>query len=540
MPFIQTQNLVVEKEVLSEITEQEQKIKPTKSSLIILQGGQGGSFGEKSYKPKVVLAKANINSSELSLASASITNHTTTEIKNENDCGYAIDFKTDASNQCNFTIGQYNPYGDLDIYNRSQLLQFSDVFTGGVSSSTVLNDGDSVGNFTLVSSTSLTPQLDSELNLNKYYLELRNSATVADGFYLQKSINFADVGSSVYIFYVAQTDLADGYASYNTGQISYQKDNLSTQITGGFYHNEFQVGDKINISHPNNYFGINATITQKDPSNIYTLSITKEINTPSSAKNSLIVFPVGSSATIQDVELDGSNKLSITTEQSLSSFTDYNTVFSNPSFGTKFNIGKKITIDQKEILNNVGFSTEGKFLSEQFTSLPIDVSYNRIGSRSYMQDQYGTDVIKNEIKNKTKFGIFYHGIEKTISKNESNTNQASTTYSCGSEISSFISNNQLNQDILNMLQDKTIKIILGSPIKYINGVARCYYSNKIYEVLVYIDLKSSDIPKVLSYLSRKYKEKITFSSPVEFQSTDMYYSITDKINIVGKIKKTST
>ncbi len=540
MPFIQTQNLVVEKEVLSEITEQEQKIKPEKSSLVILQGGQGGSFGEKSYKPKVVLAKADINSSELSLASASITNHSTTEIKNENDCGYAIDFKTDASNQCNFTIGQYNPYGDLDIYNRSQLLQFSDVFTGGVSSSTVLNDGDSVGNFTLVSSTSLTPQLDSELNLNKYYLELRNSAAVADGFYLQKSINFADVGSSVYIFYVAQTDLADGYATYNTGQISYQKDNLSTQITGGFYHNAFQVGDKINISHPNNYFGINATVTQKDASDVYTLSITKEINTPSSAKNSLIVFPVGSSATIQDVELDGSNKLSITTEQSLPGFTDYNTIFSNPSFGTKFNIGKKITIDQKETLNNVGFSTEGKFLSEQFTSLPIDVSYNRIGSRSYMQDQYGTDVVKNEIKNKTKFGIFYHGIEKTISRNESNTSQASTTYNCGSEISSFISNNQLNQDILNMLQDKTIKIILGSPIKYINGVARCYYSNKIYEVLVYIDLKSSDIPKVLSYLSRKYKEKITFSSPVEFQSTDMYYSITDKINIVGKIKKTST
>jgi len=540
MPFIQTQNLVVEKEVLSEITEQEQKIKPTKSSLIILQGGQGGSFGEKSYKPKVVLAKANINSSELSLASASITNHTTTEIKNENDCGYAIDFKTDVSNQCNFTIGQYNPYGDLDIYNRSLLLQFSDVFTGGVSSSTILNDGNNVGNFTFVSSASLTPQLDSELNLNKYYLELRNSASVADGFYLEKSINFADINSSIYIFYVAQTDLADGYATYNTGQISYQKDDLSTQITGGFYHNEFQVGDKINISHPNNYFGINATITQKDPSNIYTLSITKEINTPSSAKNSLIVFPVGSSATIQDVELDGSNKLSITTEQSLSSFTDYNTVFSNPSFGTKFNIGKKITIDQKETLNNVGFSTEGKFLSEQFASLPIDVSYNRIGSRSYMQDQYGTDVVKNEIKNKTKFGIFYHGIEKTISRNESNTSQASTTYSCGSEISSFISNNQLNQDILNMLQEKTVKIVLGSPIKYINGVARCYYSNKIYEVLVYTDLKSSDIPKVLSYLSRKYKEKITFSSPVEFQSTDMYYSITDKINIVGKIKKTST
>ena len=70
--------------------------------------------------------------------------------------------------------------------------------------------------------------------------------------------------------------------------------------------------------------------------------------------------------------------------------------------------------------------------------------------------------------------------------------------------------------------------------------ARCYYSNKIYEVLVYVDLKSSDIEKVLIGLSKKYLQKTSFSSPVEFQSTDMYYSKTDKINILGKIKKTST
>jgi len=168
MPFIKSKNLVVEKEVLSEITKTEQEIKPKLSSLIMLQGGQGGSFGEKSFKPRVVLAQANLSSSELSLTSAEIMNYSTTEIKNENDCGYAIDFKTDASNQCNFTIGQYNPYGDLDIYNRSQLLQFSDVFTGGVSSSAIFLNGDSVGDFKFVSSANLTPQLDSDLNLNKY------------------------------------------------------------------------------------------------------------------------------------------------------------------------------------------------------------------------------------------------------------------------------------------------------------------------------------------------------------------------------------
>jgi hypothetical protein len=482
----------------------------------------------------VVLAQVNINNPELSLVSAVKTAHSTTEIKNENDCGYAINFKTDASNECSFTIGQYNPYGDLNIYTKSQNFQFSDVFTGGVSSSTVLSNNSFVGDFKLVSQTNLTPQLDSELNLNKYYLELRNSTSIADAFYLEKSINFADVGSSVYIFYVTQTDLVDGYATYNTGNITYQKGNLSTTITGGFYNNVFQVGDQINLSHPNNYYQISAEITQKSILNIYTLSIKKEINPPSSASS--IVFPIGSSATIVDSD---SNKLSISTEQSLSNLTDYNTIFSNASFGTNFKIAKKVTTNQKEIFNKVGFGTENKFLSEQLSSLQIDVNYNRLGNRNYMQDQYGSDAVKNQIKNKAKFGIFYHGIQKVIPEQKINNNQTSAVYSCGSEISSFVSNYQLNTDVFSLLQNKTIKIIVGSPIKYISGVARCYYSNKIYEVLIYVDLKSSDIPKVLSFLSKKYSQKITFSSPIEFQSSDMYYSVTDKINIVGKIKKTS-
>ena len=58
MPFIQSKNIVVEKEILAEITPQERKDKPSLSSLVMLQGGQGGSFGEKSFKPKVILADA--------------------------------------------------------------------------------------------------------------------------------------------------------------------------------------------------------------------------------------------------------------------------------------------------------------------------------------------------------------------------------------------------------------------------------------------------------------------------------------------------
>ena len=90
------------------------------------------------------------------------------------------------------------------------------------------------------------------------------------------------------------------------------------------------------------------------------------------------------------------------------------------------------------------------------------------------------------------------------------------------------------------LGQKQIKLIIGSPVLNIGGTKRCYYSNRIYEVLIYIDLKSSDIPKVLAGLSKKYSQKTNFSSPVEFQTSDMYYSIADKINILGKIKKTST
>ena len=544
MPFIQSQNLVVEKEVLSEITQNEINSKPKFSSLIMLQGGQGGFFGEKSYKPKVILGDADIKSSELSLSSAAVTIYSTTEIKNENDCGYAIDFKTDASNKCSFTIGQYNPNFDLNIYTKSLTLPFSDVFTGGVNNATDLYNNDNVGNFKFVASTagvgySLTPQLDSELNLNKYYLDLRNSDPVEidKPFYLEKSINFADVGASVYVFYVAEIDLVSGYATYSTGTISYNKEDTTTSITGGFFDNIFQVGDIINISHPNNYYQLKAEITNKDVSNIYTLSIEEQINPPSSSKT--VVFPVGSSVTILDDDLNA-NKLSVWTDKSLNTLTDYNNLFLDPSYGTQINIGKKVTSNHKETFNKIYFNTEKKFLSAEQTPFTIAASYNRIGNRTYMQDQYGTDIVKNQIKNKAKFGIFYHGIEKTSLQPASNSNQSKTIYNCGCEGASFVSNAQLNQDVFSLIGDKTIKLILGTPLKYVNNVARCYYSNKIYEVLVYVDLKSSDIPKIISYLSNKYSQKMVFSSPVEFQSSDMYYSIADKINILGKVKKTSS
>ena len=545
MPFIQSENIVVEKEILAEITQQEKQDKSEKSpfsSLVMLQGGQGGSFGEKSFKPKVILADADITSSELSLDSAKIYPYSTTEIKSENDCGYAIDFKTDASNQCDFNIGEYDPYNNLNIYSSSQLLPFSQVFTGGASSSAPLYSGYSAGNFQVIADPTyanfLTPVLDSELNLNKYYLELRNAADVSLPFYLQKTIDFSDVGTSVFVFYVAQTDLVSGYATYNTGVINFNRPTVSAvSATGGFYDTVFEVGDLIYISHPSGYYGIQAEISAKDAQK-YTFNIEKTDNLPST---NTISFPLGSSVSI--IDETNSNKLSICKDNStvFPNMNSYNNTYLDSKYGFQFNIAKNVTTNHKELSSSVFFSNDKKLFSEQASAIEINSSFSRIGNRIYLQDQYGTDLVKNQIKNKSKFNIFYHGLERNLSQSNANTSQAVTTYSCGNDVSSFVSNTQIDQDVLGPLlnQEKVIKLIIGSPVKTIGGIARCYYSNRIYEVLIYINLKSSDVPKVLMGLSKKYSQKTSFSSPVEFQASDMYYSATDKINILGKIKKTS-
>jgi len=542
MPFLAPINTVIEKNTLPTITAAEKSEKPRFSALVILKGGQGGSFAEKSYKPKVILAETDLSSSELTINPDKIFPYSTTEIKSENDCGYAINFKTDASNQCDFTLGEYNPYNNLNIYAPSQLLPFSYLYTGGVSSSDVLASGDAVGDFTLQTFNGayyLSGDLDTELNLNKYYLELRNSGAINEPFYLQKSIDFNLVDNSVFIFYVAQTDLVSGYATYNTGVINFNNNtNGIASVTGGFYDTLFSENDLIRIEHPSGYYNAKAKITAKNAStNVYTFKITESGNFP---RTNSVSFPLGSSVSIFDGE---SNKLSICAPSDAApiGIDSYNAFYSDRKDGFQFKIDKKVTTNHKELNNSLTFTNDKNLFKNNISdtnAISIDFSFPRIGNRKYMQDQYGTDLIKNQIKNKSKFNIFFHGFERNLSQSNDNTSQAVTNYSCGNEVSFFVSDRQIKQDILGSLSlgQKTIELIIGSPIRS----ERCYYSNRIYEVLIYIDLKSSDIPKVLAGLSKKYSQKTNFSSPVEFQTSDMYYSTADKINILGKIKKTST
>jgi len=490
----------------------------------------------------VVLANADLQQS-YDFNEAGINKCSTTEIKSENDCGYAINFKTDASNQCDFTLGEYDPYNNLNIYTNSQILPFSYLYTGGVSSSAVLASGSAVGDFTLKTNTTgaydLTPQLDTELNLNKYFLELRNNSAIEDAYYLQAPIDFNLVDNSVFIFYVAQTDLVSGYATYNTGIINFPNNAAGiTAVTGGFYDTLFSINDVISIEHPSGYYNAKAKITTKNAStNVYTFTITESGNFP---RTNSVSFPLGSSVSIFD-EFE-SNKLSICKQSNLmpSNAEGYNNNYSDAKDGFQFKIEKKVTTNHKELSNSLSFTFDKKLLNMYASPIKIDYSFPRIGNRKYMQDQYGVDLVKNQIKNKSKFNIFYHGVERNASQ--------VSTYSCGNEVSSFVSSRQISQDILAgslagsfaSPANRTVNLIVGSPLSGLPGAKRCYYSNRIYEVLIYINLRSSDIPKVLTGLSKKYSQKTNFSSPVEFQTSDMYYSTTDKINILGKIKKTST
>ena len=84
MPFLAPINTVIEKNTLPTITAAEKSEKPRFSALAILKGGQGGSFGEKSYKPKVILAETDLSNSELTINPDKIFAYSTTEIKSEN------------------------------------------------------------------------------------------------------------------------------------------------------------------------------------------------------------------------------------------------------------------------------------------------------------------------------------------------------------------------------------------------------------------------------------------------------------------------
>lgn len=507
---------------------------PNESSFLKLIGGNGGALGEKSFKPQVFLSQADFTDASTRPDFTAIDKNffSFNEIKSENDAGYAIRFANSAS--CTLNLGAYSEFPDLNIYQKSNLFSYDYLYSGITNSNSPISNGGSYGDFTLESTDgSITPVQDTSLSLNKYYIDLRptgyvNSSDVPFTTYVQLKKNLTNLNSlqNLFMFHVVDFDILDIFAPYLTSNgLTYTKRSKEV-IISNISTNGFTVNDRIKIEHPEGYYAIAGIVKSTSPLTIKgeenADDIIKEINLPNSDS---IIFPPGSSVSVLEQNTINNDPLVPTQEQKA--------IFSSFSNGLNFilSVDKKRSSGAgavtKEIFNNLYFKSNS--YSDGFRS-SINQGFERIGSRKYVQDQYGSDANKLAIKNKSKFGIVYHGC--TVNDN------STFTFRCGlnhNEIytETFQSTSPFRSDSLDY-------VIANGISNQAEGGNHMYYSNKIYEVLVYKDLNFNlgvdPVDLIISSLINKYKNRAFFSS-VEFQNSDMYYTSADRINILGKVKK---
>lgn len=512
--------------------------------LLRLQGGNGGNFGEKGYKGEVFFSKTRINDVQnITVNSLNFSNFNYATLGEESDAGYAIRQVNDAQNSCNLTIAPYSPISSLDIYASGAYLKFNDMYSGVVNSATALNDNDAFGDFTVLTSTSITPLLDSSLGLNKYYLPLHNPQTILKRSLLlnaaanPSSTRISDAFENVFIFYVLETDVLDQYWTFSTSDFNSSTSLIIVVDDVG----SFQNGDRIRISHPLGFYYAEYDIDSVSTPNITVSSSNKlEINFPSSTE---IIFPVGSPIVIINKKQTSDSSYSRLTDSCIFSTisethtlskNSYTHLFENraSNYGFSVNVSKSVTSSDKELSNSLTMESDACFAN----SFPQSIEYvsDRVFSRQYAQDQYGADSTKLAIKNKTKLSLLYHGLQKRNNQ---------YYYVCGNETK--LLKNQLlsSQDgsLINFLNGNANYLLVGAPVNVVGENLLSYYSLKLYEVLVYhnLDFRGAfnPIELIKTSLIQKYKERLFFSSSVEMQASDMYYSKTDRINILGKVKK---
>lgn len=512
--------------------------------LLRVQGGNGGNFGEKGYKGELFFSKTRINDIQnITVNSLNFSNFNYSTIGEESDAGYAIRQINDAQNSCNLTIAPYSPVSSLNIYASGAYLKFNDLYSGVASSATALNDGDSFGDFVVLTSTSITPILDSSLSLNKYYLPLHDPQTILKRSLLvnnaanPSSTRTSDSFENVFIFYVLETDILDQYWTFSVSDFNCSTSSVIEVDDVG----SFQNGDRIRISHPLGFYYAEYDIDSVSAPNITVLSSDKvEINFPSSTE---VLFPVGSPITVVNKKQTSDSAYSRLTDSSIFatisethtlSKNSYTPLFENraSNYGFSATVSKSVSSSDKELSNALTVQSDACFAN----SFPQSINYvsDRVFSRQYSQDQYGADSTKLAIKNKTKLSLLYHGLQKRNNQ---------YYYVCGNETK--LLKNQLlpSQDgsLINFLNGNANYLLVGAPVSVAGSDLRLYSSLKLYEVLVYhnLDFRSSfnPIELIKTSLIQKYKERLFFSPSVEIQSSDMYYSKTDRINILGKVKK---
>ena len=157
---------------------------------------------------------------------------------------------------------------------------------------------------------------------------------------------------------------------------------------------------------------------------------------------------------------------------------------------------------------------------------------DRITQRDYIRSQYSG--AKSVLIRKNKFSIVFNGFYSGGRKNTSNYFNGSY----GSVIGGMLDVNLLKNN-----NDVTILIGNGAKLRA-NGSYSPYYTMKLYEALVYkniANLRSGNPQRIIcDYLVSKYKNKAFFDSSEIQTDAPIYYSQSDRPNILGKVQKIIT
>ena len=521
---------------------------PEKAQILQLKGGNGGRLGEKSFKPQIIFAQGEVTDGGDAQTSQNINTY---EFGSENDCGFAVKINEDVNNKSQVNIGYINSTSAINIYLSGNDLQFTKLISGSVETSTSFADGVTVKDFTVsTNGTSLISSvLDTDLGLNKYYFDMNDgtadcskflTATISDPNGATPAIK--EPLTDLLNVYVVETDVNDAYLSYiNANQEFIKGSSASVTIEAS---KSFSTGNVVRIQESTVKYiigtitGYNSVTGQLDINNI---------SMPSGSSIGKLTLALGSFVTINEI-YDPALQYIISHCVSITSTLEVNTnnLFKN-LFGSKNTSGLRF-VYQKEKTNTIpesknlfsiysdGFLSSYKEVSDPrffFPGIPfVNFTTDRITQRDYIRSQYSG--AKSVLIRKNKFSIVFNGFYSGGRDNTSNYFNGSYGNVIGGR-----------PDVNLLKNNNDVKILIGNGAKLnTNGSYSPYFTMKLYEVLVYkniANLRSGNPQRIIcDYLVSKYKNKAFFDSSEIQTDAPIYYSLSDRPNILGKVQKIIT
>ena len=543
MPFNPKNNTVYYynyDEKLPEITSAAATKIPNNAQILQLKGGNGGGLGEKSFKPQIVFAKGEVTDGGDAQTTENINTY---GFGSENDCGFAIRINEDVNNKSQVNIGYINSASAINIYLSGNDLQFTKLISGSVESLVSLANTAIIKDFTVNTNvpSPILSVLDTDLGLNKYYFDMNDGvdcskflkATISDPNGATPAIKEPLI--DLLNVYVVETDVNDDYLSYINANQEFKK-NVSANVTIEAAKT-FSTGDVIRIQESTVKYII-GTITGYNSVNGQ-LAIT----TTSTSSGLPITLALGSFVTINEIYDPAlkdltSHCVSITSTLETNANSIFKQYFSaGGTAGFRFTYQKEKTNTISESKNKISFYHDNFVL---FGAVNYSIgTYNsplfrtdRITQRDYIRSQYSG--AKSVLIRKNKFSIIFNGFYSGGRNNTSN--YFSGSY--GSVQAAFA-------NIETVADNNNVTILIGNGAELrANGSYSPYYTMKLYEALVYkniANLRSGNPQRIIcDYLVSKYKNKAFFDSSEIQTDAPIYYSQSDRPNILGKVQKIIT